>query len=207
MSCARPGAGECRARGRVAVRAALLGLVLAAGGCATLHEGDCVRFEQIKKETRYQTDYAYDERETGRVMRRLKPLPHPQRAAAPVYELGFDRHETLPCSHLVMRKTLFLQRTAGDELVFEEVREFYTDKGARIAQNRENLTSQLATDGYYTARVPLPVPAGAPAGQYRVVSKLVLKIRGGRNETVLAQSSASFRVLPPKKKETADKRK
>lgn len=186
--------------------AMLAAVMLLAGGCATFSEGDCTRFEQVRQETRYETRYAYAEHETGKRLRQLKPLSPAERAAAPLYTLALDRAETRPCRHLTLEKAVFLQRTAGKDLVFEEVREFYAEDGVRIAENREDLTAQFATTGYYTAAVPLPIPAKAPPGQYKIVSKLVLKQRG-RRDIVLAQASATFRVLPETKKQTADKRR
>ncbi len=177
-----------------ALQQATIATAIFLGGCATFHEGDCGRYEQLRKQMRYETRYVYDERETGKRLRQLEPLPPTSRAAVPIYTLALDRTEIRPCSHLTLAKAVFLQRTAGKDLVFEEVHEYYAESGVRITEHRENLTVQLATSGYYTAKVPLPIPAKAPPGQYRIVSKLVLRQRGQR-QRVLAQASAAFRVL------------
>jgi hypothetical protein len=167
----------------------LLGLV----GCASFYEGDCTRFEQLRRQTDYSTHYRYEARSSGARLGELPPLPPGQRAAAPLYRLALDRREARPCSHLVMEKALFLHRTAGQDLAFEELREFYAENGARITTNREDLTKQFPTSGYYAAEVKLPIPAKAPPGRYRIVSKLVL--RQGRHQQVLAEASTDFRVI------------
>ncbi len=174
--------------------ATLAAVFSALGGCVTLYEGDCARFEQAHRQRDDKTHYHYEARATGARLLELPPLPAGRRAAAPLYTLALDRRETRPCSHLVMKKTLFLHRTAGQDLVFVEVREFYAaDSGVRITENSENLTEQFRTSMYYTAEVPLPIPAQAPPGRYRIVSKLLLR-QGRRQHVLLAEASAEFRV-------------
>lgn len=120
----------------------------------------------------------------------------PPRAEAVVrwYTLRLNRSTTHACEHLYLIKDLYLQRSR-ETLTLEEQREFYTAHGQLIATKRENVTDQLSKTGYYTASVPLPIPRGAPAGTYRVVSRLIATLPKGRAQT-LATTTAEFRVQP-----------
>lgn len=175
--------------GPLALLAALL------GGCATVPSNDCDRFAQTRRITDYDTAYVYVETETRRAAARFARAANPASAAAPWYTLRVNRTRIRACEHLYLIKDLYLQRTGDAGLVLEEQREFYTAAGQLIATKRETLTAQLTKAGYYTASVPLPIPPKAPAGAYRVVTRLLARTGQGA-EQILAQTSAEFRVLP-----------
>ena len=48
------------------------------------------------------------------------------------------------------------------------------------------------------ATVPLPIPEAAPVGKYRIVSRLLLKSKDGKQKTLLARTSTSFDVIARK---------
>jgi hypothetical protein len=161
-------------------------------GCATWAPDKCEQFERTRRSTDYDTVYVYSRAETQRADQTLARRP---RRADPVvrwYTLRLNRSITHACEHLYLIKDLYLQRS-GEALTIEEQREFYTAQGQLIATKRENITPQLPKTGYYTASVPLPIPRGAPAGTYRVVSRLIATPPAGRALT-LATTTAEFRV-------------
>lgn len=165
------------------------------GGCVTVPPNDCARFEQIRRRTDYDTAYVYSPAETRRADARFTRAPGKTGVAVAWYTLRTNRAQIRACDHLYLIKDLYLQRTVDGAAALEEHREFYTAEGQLIAAKREELTRQLGKVGFYTASVPLPIPRNAPAGTYRVVSRLVVQTSKGTEET-LAQTSAEFRVLP-----------
>lgn len=162
-------------------------------GCATVDPGVCGRFDQARQSLRYDTVYRYSDADTRHAAEHFKPRPGKAPVTVRWYTLRANASEVPPCEHLYLTKDLYLQRQAGDDLIIEETREFYTGSGKRVAIRKENLTRQLTKSGYYHAIVPLPIPETAPAGAYKVVSRLTLRTNGGK-ETVLASTSAEFRV-------------
>lgn len=171
---------------------ALLGAALL-GGCATVPVNDCERFERIRSRTDYDTRYAYSEADTRRAAESLTRAPRKGGPVAAWYTLRTNRAEIGTCDHLYLIKDLYLHGTGAATL--EEERRFYTAKGQLIATKREDVTRQLRRAGLYTASVPLPIPPNAPAGQYRVVTRLIVKTGDGA-ERVLAEANAAFRVVP-----------
>jgi hypothetical protein len=175
-----------------------------ASGCATTpppprteaqpeKASPCAAFAEQRKNARYATAYRLSPPETENAARNFKGLPAGETARARHYTVRFDQDHTMPCTHLVMRKELYLQRTGKTGMTFQETREFYSGDGTLIAVKNEQLSNQLAATGYYVAAVPLPIPPSAPAGNYRVVSKLVATNGDGRAE-LLASASANFLV-------------
>lgn len=178
-------------RGRGNARQLLLLSFAFLAGCATLAPDKCEYFEKTQKTTDYDTTYSYSAAETRRAEQSFGRGSR-RGAVARWYTLRLNRASTEPCEHLYLIKDLYLQRSA-QPLRLEEQREFYTAKGQRIAIKREDLTDQLSRSGYYTAAVPLPIPRGAPAGTYRIVSYLIATPAKGRAQT-LAKTTAEFRV-------------
>lgn len=174
--------------------APLWSALLLLAGCASVDPSVCGRFEQTRQGARYDTVYRFSEQDTRRAADHFKPqLPH-KPAAVRWYTLRANTTEVRPCEHLYLYKELYLHRQAGEAVTLEEVREFYTASGRKVATKKENVSAQLADTGYYYAAVPLPIPEAAPAGTYRVVSRLTARRNGGR-EAVLATASTDFRVV------------
>lgn len=161
-------------------------------GCATLAPDECTRFEQLRKTSDYDTNYTYLETESRYAAQSFARHSLRGGAAARWYTLRVNRASVRPCEHLYLVKDLYLVRS-GQALAFEEQREFYTAQGQLIATKREDVTKQLSRSGFYTASVPLPIPRSAPAGTYRVVSRLLATPPRGRTQT-LATATAQFRV-------------
>lgn len=172
----------------------VLGLTL--GGCTTLSAPDCEQFSQLSKETDYDTRYQFAEYDTQGVHEYYDSLPKPDHAAARLYKISLSDDRTQVCTHVHIRKDLYLERSSSKALVFEQIREFYTDSGRLIATKRENVTAEFARSGYFIAAVLLPIPKAAPPGKYRIVSKLVVRARAGAREQLLARATARFTVVP-----------
>ena len=170
---------------------AFAALVLVSG-CATWSPDRCEQFDRVRESTDYDTQYTYSPTETKRAEKSFSRRPTGGAATATWYTLHLNRTTTGVCEHLFLVKDLYLQRSPS-ELTLEELREFYTAQGQLIATKRENVTEQLAESGYYIASVPLPIPRGAPAGIYRVVTHLIATPPDGRAQT-LATASSEFRV-------------
>lgn len=181
--------------------AALAGMWLVISGCATFQEESCSQFEERRQETDYDTRYRFSESDSETAAHNFKPMPRGAGAVVRLYKMHVDQPRIKPCHDLTMRKEIYLQRTAGKNMVFEEVREFYTARGALIASKTENLSDQLRTSGYYFGDTPLPIPQNAPPGKYRIVSKLVMKTKNNKSRAMLlARTGAGFQVLPLGKK-------
>jgi hypothetical protein len=166
----------------------LAALALLLGGCAVVpRPQSCEQFDDARKQTDYTTGYRRDDKEA------VKPLLKGAAAMVLQYRLRLDPERTSPCSHVTIHKELLLARRTDAAVVLEETREFFAEDGARIAVKQENLSNQLRQSGRYRASVPLPIPKGAPAGAYHLVSTLTLK---NKNETVvLAKTAVSFNVV------------
>lgn len=173
----------------------LAGLALLVSGCASWREPSCAQFEQTRQETDYNTHYRLLEPDTQAAARHLSPLPRSAAAAVHLYEMRVDPYTTKSCNHLKLHKEIHIQRRAGGKLLLEETREFYTISGALIATRTESIGHQLHRSGFYAGSALLPIPAKAPPGRYRVVSKLVLKNGKKSKAMVLARTSASFQVI------------
>jgi hypothetical protein len=196
--------GKARAAAGVAVLLAML------AGCATAPDSParpaaglgsepaqrpsaCAEFAEQRKTLRYATIYRLAPDESESAARNFRPLPPGEAVRVRHYTLRFDREDIAPCHHLMMRKELYLQRSAKSALRFQETREFYAGDGTLIAIKNEALDQQLGASGYYLASVPLPIPQNAPAGKYRVVTKLLMQNQDGKAQ-LLAFASANFTV-------------
>ncbi len=173
----------------------LAGLALLVSGCANWREPSCAQFEQIHQETDYNTHYQRLEPDTQAAAHHLSPLPQGASAVVHLYEMRVDPYTTKSCNHLKLHKEIHIQRRAGGKLLLEETREFYTINGALIATRTESIGHQLHRSGFYAGSALLPIPAKAPSGRYRVVSKLMLRNADKSKATVLAKTSASFQVI------------
>ncbi|MHB8743653.1 MAG: hypothetical protein ACYC9L_11070 [Sulfuricaulis sp.] len=174
------------------------GLCLLTSACATFQQQTCAQFEERRKETDYSTQYRYSDSESETAASNFKRLPHGHSAFVRLYKMQLDPLVIKTCNQLVIHKEIYLQRTADSKLVLEEVREFYAGDGTLIATKTESIGDQLRITGYYTGNTPLPIPENAPAGKYRIVSKLVLKRKNTSHYALLAETSASFQVIARK---------
>lgn len=176
------------------IRGLIVILALGLTGCATFNASDCARFDQMRRATQYDTVYKLSDEDTRTAVRSFKPLAKGENITAQWYSLRTHAGDVRPCEHLFLFKELYLHRADGAGVV-QETREFYTADGRLIATKKEELNRQLRTSGYYVASVPLPIPEVAPEGSYRIVSKLWLKGKDGKRDTMLAEAVARFRVV------------
>lgn len=125
---------------------------------------------------------------------RLGQLPKGARVVVRDYRLRLDRDTVVPCGQLHLRKEVALVRAPKGRLVLKEVREFYTEDGTLIVRAAEDVSGQLSATGAYGGSLSLPIPAKAPAGNYRIVNKLLWE--GGKGKPVLlSKAAAKFRVV------------
>lgn len=177
----------------------LAGALLLLSACVGLREETCTDFENNRKQLDYTTQYDLSEQESEAAAKNFKRLPRDAAVVVRLYKINIDPGKTQPCHHLTIHKEIYLQRKAKSKIELEEVREFYTAKGVLIATKTESVGDQLQTTGYYFGDTLLPVPQNAPAGRYRVVSKLVLKTADKSKNILLSRTSASFQVFPRSK--------
>lgn len=185
--CARPGVSSSGTCLYLALAAAV-----ALAGCATVDPGVCARFDTARASTSYDTSYRYSIEDTRNAERSFRRAAGSSPVTVRWYTLRLSAHEVGRCEHLYLYKDVFLERRSG-QIMIEEQREFYTAEGKLVATKKEDLTAQLERRGYYVASVPLPIPEAAPAGRYRIVTRLVWKRPAGKDK-VLATASAEFRV-------------
>lgn len=189
--CAKPGASRARL---VGARLGLAGAVLVGlAGCATFDPDVCARFDAVRGSTSYETVYRYSEADTRNAVRTFKTVARKNTVTVRWYTLRVSADATPRCAHMYLYKDLYIERDARS-VELEERREFYTASGKLIAVKKEDLSRQLRRSGYYSASVPLPIPEAAPAGRYRVVTRLVLKNATPGRDRTLATATAEFRV-------------
>lgn len=121
-----------------------------------------------------------------------RPMAKLGRTTVQTYRWTANAARIAPCSVLLVKKEIGLQRERGAQGVLKEVREFYAEDGTLIVRNTEDVTKQLARSGQYAGSVSLPIPASAPAGHYRIVSKLILEM--GERSKLLARAIVNFQV-------------
>lgn len=109
-----------------------------------------------------------------------------------VYRVYANRYRIRACGSLALRYEVVLARRG--EMVLREVREYYAEDGTLIANNSEDVSRQLPVSGRYTRSATLPIPAAAPLGRYRVVSKLLVKKPGDARFAQLGRAAISFYV-------------
>lgn len=123
-----------------------------------------------------------------------EPLPKGLLAVTRSYRLQVATPQIMPCNSLKLTKEVFLQRRPDPSVVFKEVREFYAQDGTLIARHNEDVTRQLQQSGAYSASLSLPIPAAAPPGTYRIVSKLLVERPGESQPAVVGWTHARFRI-------------
>ncbi len=116
-------------------------------------------------------------------------------ARATRYVMTTDRKKTNPCDALTVNKELALLRRDDPRFLFTEINEYYAADGTLITRNTQEVTGQLSRSGRYIASDRLPIPAEAPAGRYRIVSKLILTRKGSKKMFLLAKSNMSFEIV------------
>lgn len=127
---------------------------------------------------------------------RLGQLPAGARVVVRDYRLRLDRDTVVPCGQLHLRKEIALVRAAKGKLVLKEVREFYAEDGTLIVRAAEDVSGQLSATGAYGGSLSLPIPARAPAGNYRIVNKLLWEAGKGK-PVLLSEAVANFSVVRP----------
>ncbi len=179
------------------IPAVLAALCLFLSGCASFqHEDACVQFEDHSNNGDDNTKYVYSESDSETAVTNFRSLPRNTSVLVRLYKMHLDPPKIGPCSYLAIHKDVYIQRNAKAHPALEEIREFYTAKGALIATKTEPVGNQLRTTGYYTGNTSLPIPPNAPLGKYRIVSKLVVKTKNKHTVTVLARTSAAFEIVP-----------
>lgn len=168
----------------------LAAVLLVASGCAT-----GVRPTDCKSAKVTSTAYQPNPRIKSTA---LAPSRHG--VTVPVYRLRAAQGRVQHCTALTIRKELWIERQDAP-LSLNETREFFAEDGTLIARTTDDVSAQLPRTGGYEAKLEVPVPSGAPAGRYRLVSRLVAAGLRGRAAT-LAQSDIEF-VVEPRQRKTA----
>ena len=152
---------------------------------------------QWRELTRGKYEARYAPADTAGSERRLaRPLGRRVYARALKYRVRVATPAVPACEDLTVVKEVILQRRDDPKFRFTEINEYYTGAGELIATRTQDLTAHLGASGRYTARDRLPVPAAAPPGRYRMVSKLILTREGSKRAYLLSRDSARFRILP-----------
>ncbi len=177
---------------RSAAPALLVSLILALlSGCATTPPNEC----QVQAAESGRIDLATHYHRASPFLA-FGPLPRGMLAQATVYRVNVNRDEIRPCEYLKIHKELYLRRDPYADLTFTETREFYAQDGTLIASHSESLGQNLRASGFYTATTLLPIPPGAPAGNYLIVSKLFFHRRGYDRSVRLARAEVTFTIEP-----------
>jgi hypothetical protein len=160
-------------------------------GCAGLSDYACTLQESRAQSSDLATHYRYTAPPEGNGL-----LPRGASVKATHYTVALNVVRIEPCTTLSIIKEVHLLRASDGDILIKETREFYAEDGTLITSLTEDITSQLNRSGVYTAVTPLPIPRSAPAGRYRIVSRLSLeRSRGGRAQ-LLSAAEASFSILP-----------
>ncbi len=157
----------------------------------------CKYYAWRNDDVRYRTTLKYSTERTRGAQQEYAPLPEKGvYAIVRLYEIEPEAAETRPCRNLLINKRLFLQRKDDPEFVLRERSEFYAEDGTLIVSNTQDLTQQLPRTGYYVGTDALPIPADAPPGSYRLVTKLLLSKKGRTTVFLLASAEIRYRILP-----------
>lgn len=175
----------------------VLALNLFMAGCATHPTQTCPEFEERQSDPQYATQYRFSRSESENADANFKPLPPGKNAMVRLYRMHVEPVKVKPCRHLTIHKEIYLQRTAKTWLVLEEIREFYAGKNMLITTKKEPMSGQLRATGYYASNTLLPIPAMAPPGKYRIVSRLMLRTKDQPKARELARTSVIFEILAP----------
>lgn len=182
-------------RNATAVRSIILVALLLLAGCAGLEERACEQREIENRNVKPITTYRLAAPPPGQAQPRN--LPAGSVPLVSTYKLSFRPGFTKPCSGTVLYKDVVIQRGPGDDLVLNEIREFYAEDGTLITSNSQDVTAQIKQSGYYAATTPLPIPKKAPPGKYRIVSRLMYERHGsGRPAIQIARGEAALYIVP-----------
>lgn len=183
-------------RNSIVVRSIVLATVLLVlGGCAGLEERACDQREIENKGVKPVTTYRLAALPPGQAEPRN--LPAGSVPLVSTYKLSFRPGFTKPCSGTVLYKDVVIQRGPGEDIVLNEIREFYAEDGTLITNNAQDITAQIKQSGNYVATTPLPIPKKAPPGKYRIVSRLMFERHGsGRPAIQIARGEAFLYIIP-----------
>jgi hypothetical protein len=181
---------------RLPLRPILLLTLVAAllGGCASMEEYSCNLHEQQTRGEKPVTTYRLVQVKPGQPVARA--LPAGSIAQVPTYTMTFKPGFTKPCTTLSLYKDVVIYRS-NDDVVLNEIREFYAEDGTLITTSTQDITTQVKISGTYVATTPLPVPKSAPPGKYKIISKLMFERRHGRRPAVqIARAEGFFYIIP-----------
>ena len=173
----------------------LLLIALLLGGCAGLQQNSCEAHEERTRGVKPVTTYLAVIPATGQTVPRN--LPAGSVPIVTVYKLSFKPGYTKPCTTLTLHKDVIIQRSAGDDTVLNEIREFYAEDGSLITSSAQDVTAQIKNSGHYNAATPLPIPKTAPPGKYKIVSRLMYERRANSRPAIqIARNEGFFYIIP-----------
>ena len=179
---------------RTALSAILLTALL--GGCASMDNFSCDMHETQARGTKPVTTYTLTDPKSGEAA--FRSLPAGSIAQVPTYRIRFKPGFTKPCTTLTLHKDVVIQRSDEDNVLLNEIREFYAEDGTLIATSTQDISEQVKRSGTYIATTPLPIPKSAPPGKYKIVNKLLFERRGDRRAPVpIARAEGFFYIIPP----------
>lgn len=179
---------------RTALSAILLTALL--GGCASMDNFSCDMHETQARGSKPVTTYTLIDPKSGEAA--LRSLPAGSIAQVPTYKIRFKPGFTKPCTTLTLHKDVVIQRSDEDNVLLNEIREFYAEDGTLIATSTQDISEQVKRSGTYIATTPLPIPKSAPPGKYKIVNKLLFERRGDRRAPVsIARAEGFFYIIPP----------
>jgi len=169
--------------------------LLVLGGCARLREASCVRHEESMRNTKPTTTYQALATEAGKPAPRSLPAGSVPQVTR--YTVRFRPGYTEACNTITLYKDVSILRSATNDTILNEIREFYAEDGTLIASNTQDIPPQVQGSGNYLATTPLPIPRAAPHGKYKIVSKLLYERRGsGRHPVQIARGEGYFYIVP-----------
>lgn len=174
----------------------LLLLLAPLAGCATSSDLGCDMHESRVRDTKPVTTYQAVKLKPGQAAPRV--LPAGSLPQAPTYTLTFKPGFTKPCTTITLHKDVVILKSEDNDLVLNEIREFYAEDGTLITTSTQNISDQVRHSGVYVATTPLPIPRNAPPGKYKIVSKLETQRRGDRRPTPVARAEGFFYIIPPR---------
>ena len=173
----------------------LVSAILSLNGCASLSNRGCEMQEARARTADLSTHYRPSTPQAGQNSDGQLPKGVPAKAMH--YAVAFNVAQVEPCTTLSIIKKLTLQKSADTDISIKETREFYAEDGTLITSLTEDITTQFPKSGTYVAETPLPIPRGAPAGKYLIVSKVTLERSGEKRPLLLSTARASFRIVAP----------
>ena len=179
---------------RLALFATMLAVLLS--GCASLDNFSCDMHAQSARGAKPVTTYTPIESKPNAAA--PYTLPAGSNAQVSTYNLTFRPGFTKPCTSIVLRKDVVIQRSDEAQVILSEIREFYAEDGTLITTATQDVSAQVKKSGAYLAVTPLPIPKSAPPGKYKIVNKLMFERRGDRRPAILiAKAEGFFYIIPP----------